>query len=64
MYVDLVFLFLIYCFATIALGVSIYSLWTLKEIEEYYKKKNKKPTTSTWANKPPIKVDRAKGLWD
>lgn len=56
MYVDLALLFLIYAFATIALGVSVYSLWTLKEIEEYYKKKNSK-TKNTW-NQQYTKVEQ------
>ena len=47
MYVDLTLIFLIYAFSCIALGVSIYALWTLKEIEEYYKNKFKK-SNNAW----------------
>jgi hypothetical protein len=62
MYVDLVFLFLIYIFATIALGVSIYALWTLEEIKSLFTKKTEtKPPRKPL---PPIKVERGKGHWD
>ena len=64
MYVDLVLLFLIYCFSIIALGVSIYALWTLEEIRQEFK--NKKKPNNAWdhyhakAKEKP----RAKGYWD
>jgi hypothetical protein len=46
MYVDLVLLFLIYAFSVISMAVSIYALWTLKEVEEWYKTKNSKPNNA------------------
>lgn len=62
MYVDLVLLFLIYSFATIALGVSIYALWTLEEIKSLFIKRTQtKPPKKPL---PPIKVERGKGHWD
>ena len=64
MYVDLIFLFLIYSFATIALAVSVYALWTLEEVKEEFRKKNKNKPKSSYANKPPIQVPRSKGHWD
>ena len=39
MYVDGYMLLAIYSIAVLALGVSVYALWTLKEVEEIYKKK-------------------------
>lgn len=39
MYVDLLFLLLIYVFSAIALIVSIYTLWTLREIQHDIKRK-------------------------
>ena len=63
---DIVIIFAAYCMSVIALLVSIYALWTLDEIKEYYKKKYSKPnnawdhyhskarskpkTTHTWKN--------------
>jgi hypothetical protein len=68
MYIDLAFLFLIYAFATISLAVSIYALWTLKELEELYKHKNKRKTNNAWDHyhnkaKQPTK-SRAEGYFD
>ena len=66
MYVDLAFLLLIYCFSVIALGVSIYALWTLEEIRQEYKNRNRKKPNNAWdhyhakAKEKP----RAKGYWD
>lgn len=68
MYVDLTFLLIIYILAASAALISVYALWTLKEIEEYYKKKNSKKPNNAWdhyhakaAEKPKSK---AKGHWD
>ena len=61
MYVELGFLFLIYCFATIALAVSVYALWTLEELKQYYKQK--KPT-NTYKPPQPTITKRPKGHWD
>jgi hypothetical protein len=65
MHVDLVFLFLIYSFATIALGVSVYALWTLEEIRQELKKKNSKPNNAWdhYHNKAKEKP-KAKGHWN
>ena len=48
----------IYSIAVLALGVSVYALWTLKEVEEIYKKKNEE-YHSDKAKQPP----RLKGPW-
>ena len=61
-YVDLTFLFLIYAFATIALGVSIYALWTLQELKTWYESKQGK-SSSTWNHKTQ-KKSSAKGQFD
>jgi flagellar basal body-associated protein FliL len=61
MYIDLTFLLLIYVFSVIALAVSIYALWTLKEVEQMYKAAGRKKTKPSL---PPITVARAKGHWD
>ena len=41
MYVDGYLLLVIYLIAVLAAGISVYALWTLKEVEEQFKKKNK-----------------------
>lgn len=65
MYVDLILLFLIYSFSVTALGVSIYALWTLKEVEDQYKNKIRSlKARNDYINKPPVKVTRKKGHWD
>lgn len=67
MYVDLTFLLLIYCFATIALGVSVYALWTLEEIRQEFKKKNNVKPNNAWEhyhNKANEKPKHGKGYWD
>lgn len=65
MYIDLVLLFLIYSFSVVALGVSLYALWTLKEVEGQYKDKTEAlKKRAQFVNKPPIKVPRKKGNWD
>lgn len=65
MYVDLVLLFIIYAFSVISLGVSLYAIWTLKEIEDQYKNKIRSfKARINHTNKPPITVPRKKGHWD
>jgi len=64
MYIDLGLLFLIYAFATISLAVSVYALWTLKELEEFYKKRNSKNRSTTTYYPPVTGKSRAKGHWD
>ena len=65
MYVDLVLLFIIYAFSCIALGVSIYAVWTLNEIRDYYKRfysNSKKTKVYTPAQAAPTK--KLKSHWD
>ncbi len=68
MYVDGYMLLAIYFIAVLALAVSAYSLWSLEEIRRYYARTkntaNKPNAYELYKNKPPIKVDRAKGHWD
>jgi hypothetical protein len=64
MHVDLVLLFLIYSFATIALGVSVYALWTLEEIRQELKKKNSKPNNAWNHHNKKQEKNRPKGYWD
>lgn len=61
MYVDLAFLFLMYAFSTIALAVSVYALWTLKEVEEYYRQQNRSKTNNAWDHYHSVKP-KVKGL--
>jgi hypothetical protein len=65
MYVDLILLFLIYSFATIALAVSVYALWTLQEVKDEFKKKQSKPGNAWdhYHNKVKEKP-KAKGHWN
>jgi hypothetical protein len=65
MYVDLILLFLIYSFATIALAVSVYALWTLQEVKDEFKKKQSKPGNAWdhYHNKAKEKP-KAKGYWN
>jgi hypothetical protein len=61
MYIDLTFLFLLYAFATIALAVSVYALWTLQEVLELLRK----PITQKQTKKPIVPTQtKAKGHWD
>jgi hypothetical protein len=64
MFIDLTLLFIIYAFSCIAVAVSLYALWTLYEIRDYYRKLySKKPTRYT----PPKVVSKTtakKGHWD
>jgi hypothetical protein len=65
MYIDLVLLFLIYSFSAIALGISIYALWTLKEVEEQFNNKVRSlKGREKHLSKPPITVPRERGHWD
>jgi hypothetical protein len=64
MYVDLYFLLIIYVFSCVSMTISIYALWTLYEIKEYYRQKEKrnqktKAVATTFKQAP-----RAKGLWN
>jgi flagellar basal body-associated protein FliL len=71
MYVDGYLLLVIYLIAVLAAGISVYALWTLKEVEEQFKKKNKpnKPNNA-WdyyhntANQKKHSKDKAKGYFD
>ena len=60
MYVDLVLLFMIYAFSVIALATSVYALWTLKEVEAYYKEHQKRKTKSAWDHYHSTAVQQAK----
>jgi len=64
MHVDLVLLFLIYSFATIALGVSVYALWTLEEIRQELKKKNSKPNNAWDHYHKKTEKTKPKGYWE
>ena len=65
MYIDLGFLFLIYAFATISLAISVYALWTLKEVQEFYKKKNSKPNNAwNYYHEKAKQKPQPKGFWD
>ena len=69
MYIDLGFLFLIYAFATISLAVSVYALWTLKELEDFYKSKTKRKPNNAWDHyhtkaKNQKSSSRAEGYFD
>lgn len=67
MYVDGYMLLAIYLLSVIAVAISIYALWTLEEIKQYYETKNKVPKPSAWEqykNKPPVKPTRSPGHWD
>ena len=66
MYVDSTFLLIIYLLALAAALISVYALWTLKEVEEKLRKKKSKPNNA-WdhyhtkaAGKP---KSTAKGYW-
>lgn len=65
MYIDGYLLLAIYVISVSALLVSIYALWTLEEIRQYYANKhNAQKNYNQWQNQPPIKVDKGKGHWD
>jgi hypothetical protein len=61
MYVDGYMLLAIYSIAVLALGVSVYALWTLKEVEEIYKKKN--AGTEEYHSNKAKQTPRLKGPW-
>lgn len=64
MYVDGYMLLAIYLVAVLAVAISVYALWTLKEVEELYKQKNSKPGNAWdhYHDKAKQKL-RAKGPW-
>ncbi len=67
MYVDGYMLLVIYLLAVFAATISVYALWTLEEIRQYYEKNNKTKGPNAWEqynNKPPITPSRGKGHWD
>jgi hypothetical protein len=61
MYVDGYMLLAIYVIAVLALGVSVYALWTLKEVEELYNKKNS--VTEEYHSGKAKQTPRLKGPW-
>ena len=51
MYVDAWMLFAIYFIAVLALAVSVYAVWSLEEVRQYYEKRyNKKTNKYTKVN--------------
>jgi hypothetical protein len=64
MHVDLTLLFLIYAFSCIALGVSVYALWTLSEVLTELRKKQK--TNNAWDHyhNKAKEIKRPKGHWN
>ena len=67
MYVEGWILFAIYFIAVLALAVSVYAVWSLEEVRQYYEKKyNKKTSTYTKVNAsiPLKKSSQAKGHFD
>lgn len=65
MYIDGYLLLAIYVISVSALLVSIYALWTLEEIRQYYANKhNAQKNYNQWQNQPPVKVAKGKGHWD
>jgi hypothetical protein len=67
MYADAWILFAIYFIAVLALAVSVYAVWSLEEIRQYYKKRsNQKASTYTKVNAsiPLKKKSQAKGHFD
>jgi CHASE3 domain sensor protein len=67
MYVDGYMLLVIYIIAVLAAAISVYALWTLEEIRQYYEKNNNSKKPNAWKqykNLPPVKPTRGKGHWD
>ncbi len=67
MYVDGYMLLVIYLLAVFAAAISVYALWTLEEIRQYYEKNNKTKSYNAYEqykNKPLITPTRGKGHWD
>jgi hypothetical protein len=63
MYIELPLLFIIYVFSCLAIGISLYALWTLKEIEEFYKKKNSQPKYRSTAVTVTKEIKKPKNHW-
>jgi len=63
MYIDLTLIFLIYAFSCIALGISLYALLTLKELEEWYRSKVKKSTSAWDYYHDPKNQKKSKSHW-
>jgi hypothetical protein len=67
MYVDGYMLLAIYAIAVLALAVSVYALWSLEEIRQYYARKNSTKNPNAWEqykNQPPVTPTLGKGHWD
>jgi flagellar basal body-associated protein FliL len=67
MYVDGYMLLVIYLLAVFAAAISVYALWTLEEIRQYYERKHNTKGPNAWEqykNKPPVKPTHGKGHWD
>lgn len=67
MYVDGYMLLVICLLAVFAAAISVYALWTLEEIRQYYEKNNKIKGPNAYEqykNLPPVKPTQGKGHWD
>lgn len=65
MYVDGWMLLAIYAISVLALGVSVYALWSLEEIRKYYEKKSNKTTiTRTHRTAVHTTKPKPKSHWD
>lgn len=64
MYVDGWMLLAIYAISVLALGVSVYALWSLEEIRLYYKKQYSKTRTVHVVKIKEQPKPKPKGFWD
>ena len=64
MYVDGWMLLAIYVISVLALGVSVYALWSLEEIRLYYKKYYSSKRTVHVVKVKEQPKPKPKGLWD
>ena len=46
MTIDIYIIFAAYFMSCVALAMSVYAVWTLAEVKEFYKKKNSKPNNA------------------
>lgn len=63
MYVDGYLLFAIYFISVLALAVSVYALWSLEEIRQYYEKKSRQPQVPLSRSLAPSKT-KLRSHWD
>ena len=62
--IDVYILFAAYFISCIAIGVSIYALYRINEIIEYYTKKPKYKAGSAYEKYEVQQKPKAKGFWD